>query len=136
MARGLGRAQVTERVVIATEFDPFFSLRTLSFGGGLRWGETTALIRPDIDWSRGRLHVQRAWSESGGRVERCKDGEDRWVTLSASTVAALRAHCGAMELEAALTEWTPDQRQLVLPNTAGGITARAPRRYERLTRRN
>jgi integrase len=75
-----------------------------------------------IDWRRGRLHVQRTWSESGGRVERCKDGDDRWVTLPASTIAALRAHCEAMELEATLKEWTPEQRQLVFPNTVGGVT--------------
>jgi integrase len=62
----------------------------VSFGGGLRWGETTALTCSDIDWRRGRLHVQRTWSESGGRVERCKDGEDRRVTLPASAIAALR----------------------------------------------
>lgn len=100
----------------------WFAFLLASFGGGLRWGETTALMRPDIDWRRGRLHVQRTWSESGGRVERCKDGEDRWVTLPASTNAALRAHCEAMELEATLKEWTPEQRQLVFPNTVGGVT--------------
>ena len=49
------------------------------FGGGLRWGEVTALYSTDIDWKRGRLHVQRTWSEDGGRIEDCKDGEDRWV---------------------------------------------------------
>jgi integrase len=99
-----------------------FAFLLVSFGGGLRWGETTALLRSDIDWRRGRLHVQRTWSESGGRVERCKDGEDRWVTLPASAIAALRAHCEAMELEASLKQWTPAQRQLVFPNTAGGVT--------------
>jgi integrase len=94
----------------------------VSFGGGLRWGEATALTRGDIDWRRGRIHVQRTWSESGGRIERCKDGEDRWVTVPASTLAALRAHCEAMDLEATLHHWTPEQRQLVFPNTAGRIT--------------
>src|SRR5438093_10515922 len=68
------------------------------------------------------MGVQRAWSESGGRVERCKDGDDRWVTLPASALAALRAHCEAMELEASLKEWTPEQRRLVFPNTVGGVT--------------
>jgi integrase len=94
----------------------------VSLGGGLRWGEATALRRSDIDWRRGRLHVQRTWSESGGRVERGKDGEDCWVTVPASTLTALPAHCEAMDLEATLKEWTPEQRQLVFPNTVGGIT--------------
>ena len=68
------------------------------------------------------MGVQRTWSESGGRVERCKDGEDRWVTLPASAIAALRAHCEAMELEASLKEWRPEQRQLVFAHTVGGVT--------------
>ena len=66
--------------------------------------------------------MQRTWSESGGRVERCKDGEDRWVTVPASTMAALRAHGEAMDLEATLNAWTPEQRQLLFPNSAGRIT--------------
>jgi integrase len=64
----------------------------VSFGGGLRWGETTALTRQDIDWARERVHVARTWSEDGGRFESCKDGEDRWVKLPAATMAALQAH--------------------------------------------
>lgn len=35
---------------------------------------------------------------------------------------ALRAQCEAMELEASLKEWTPEQRQLVFRNTVGGVT--------------
>jgi len=100
----------------------WFAFLLVSFGGGLRWGEATALTRADIDWRRGRIHVQRTWSESGGRLERCKDGEDRWVTVPVSTLAALQAHCEAMDLEATLNAWTPDQRQLVFPNSVGGIT--------------
>lgn len=43
------------------------------FGGGLRWGEATALSCQDIDWARERLHVERTWSEDGGRIEACKE---------------------------------------------------------------
>jgi len=92
------------------------------FGGGLRWGEATALSQADIDWGRERLHVARTWSEDGGRIEACKDGEDRWVKLPPAAVAALRSHCEAMGLEAALKGWTADQRQLVFPNSVGRIT--------------
>jgi hypothetical protein len=41
------------------------------------------------------------------QVERCKDGEDRWVSVPVSTIAALGAHSEALDLEATLKEWTP-----------------------------
>jgi integrase len=94
----------------------------VGFGGGLRWGETTALRRADIDWARERVHVERTWSEDGGRLERCKDGEDRWVKLPAATMAALQAHLEAMDLEGSVNRWTPEQRELAFPNTVGRIT--------------
>jgi len=37
-------------------------------------------------------------------------------------MAALRAHGEAMDLEATLNAWTPEQRQLLFPNSAGRIT--------------
>jgi integrase len=40
---------------------------------GLRWGETAALYRGDIDWKRSRIHVQRTWSDKAGRIEAPKD---------------------------------------------------------------
>ena len=118
------RQEEARRLLVAcrTLKPRWFAFLLVSFGGGLRWGEATALTRADIDWRRGRIHVQRTWSESGGRLERCKDGEDRWVTVPVSTLAALQAHCEAMDLEATLNDWTPDQRQLVFPNSVGGIT--------------
>ena len=92
------------------------------FGGGLRWGEATALRRADLDWTRERVHVARTWSEDGGRIEPCKDGEDRWVKLPAATLAALRAHLEAMDLEGSVDRWTPEQRALAFPNTVGRLT--------------
>ena len=92
------------------------------FGGGLRWGETTALSGQDIDWTRERVHVARTWSEGGGRIERCKDGEDRWVKLPLATMAALRAHLEAKDPEGSVKGWPPAARQLVFPNTVGRIT--------------
>jgi len=92
------------------------------FGGGVRWGETTALLGQDIDWARERVHVARTWSEGGGRIEPCKDGEDRWVKLPAATMAALRAHLEAKDLEGSVKGWPPAARQLVFPNTVGRIT--------------
>jgi hypothetical protein len=37
-------------------------------------------------------------------------------------MAALRSHCEAVGLEAALKDWTAEQRQLVFPNSVGRIT--------------
>ena len=93
------------------------------FGGGLRWGETTALLGPDIDWARERVHVARTWSEGGGRVEPCKDSEDRWVKLPPATMAALRAHLEAKDLEGSVKGWPPAARHLVFPNTVGRTPA-------------
>jgi integrase len=108
---------------VCRELKPrWYPFLLVCFGGGLRWGEATALYRADVDWTRGRLHVQRTWSEDGGRIERCKDGEDRWVKLPASATAALRAHSESMELEAGLGGWTHEQRKLVFPNTVGRVT--------------
>jgi integrase len=94
----------------------------VSFGGGLRWGEATALYKTDLDWARGRVHVQRTWSEDGGRMEPCKDGEDRWVKLPPSVLAALRVHIEATDLEGSLKRWPKERRQLVFPNTVGRVT--------------
>jgi len=88
---------------------------------GLRWGESAALYRTDIDWTRGRIHVQRTWSEKGGRIEACKDGEARWVKATPELLVALREHLAAMELEGQVKNWSPEQRQLVFPSTAGRI---------------
>ena len=62
------------------------------------------------------------WSEGGGRIEPCKDGEERWVKLPPATMATLRAHLEAMDLEGSVKEWPPAARQLVFPYTVGRIT--------------
>jgi integrase len=88
---------------------------------GLRWGESAALLKTDIDWQRGRVHVQRTFSEKGNSIEPCKDGEDRWVAASPALLTVLRAHIEAMELEGQVRGWAPDQRALVFPTSAGRI---------------
>jgi len=89
---------------------------------GLRWGESAALHVGDIDWRRGRLHVQRTFSEKGNRIEACKDSDDRWVKASPALLDALRTHVEAMRLEGQVKRWTPEQRELVFPNTVGRIS--------------
>jgi integrase len=89
---------------------------------GLRWGASAALYRADIDWTRGRLHVARTFSEKANRVEAPKDGDGRWIAASPALLAALRAHADAVELEGQVKGWTPEQRQLMFPNTLGRIT--------------
>ena len=72
--------------------------------------------------TRERVHVQRTWSEDGGRIEATKDNEDRWVKLPTETMVALRAHCEAIDLEASMKDWSAEQRRLVFPNKRGRIT--------------
>ncbi len=88
---------------------------------GIRWGESASLHKADIDWRRGRMHVQRTFSEKGNSMQPCKDGEDRWVKASPALLTALREHITAMELEGQVNGWTPEQRQLVFPTTHGRV---------------
>jgi integrase len=88
---------------------------------GLRWGESAALYKPDIDWRRGSIHVARTFSEKGNRIELCKDGEDRRIKASPVLLAALRAHIETVEREGLAKGWTPEQRQLAFPNSRGRI---------------
>ena len=44
------------------------------------------------------------------------------MKLPTVTMAALRAHLEAMDLEATVRAWSPAQRQLVFPNTVGRVT--------------
>jgi integrase len=88
---------------------------------GLRWGESAALRTSDIDFKRGRIHVQRTWSDKAGRIEAPKDHEGRHVKASPALLAALRAHLEAVALEGQVQDWTPEQRALVFPNKAGRI---------------
>lgn len=88
---------------------------------GLRWGESAALYRTDIDWRRGRIHVQRTWSTKAGRIEAPKDSEGRHVKASPALLAGLRTHLEAMKLEGEVKGWSLEQRQLVFPNNAGRV---------------
>jgi integrase len=88
---------------------------------GLRWGETAALRRSDIDWRRGYLHIERTVSDKGHRIESCKDHDARRVKASPALLAALRRHVEAMELDGQVKAWTPEQRALVFPTTYGNV---------------
>jgi integrase len=88
---------------------------------GLRWGESAALRRADIDWTRGGLTVARTVSDKGRRIEPCKDHEIRHVKASPVLLAALRAHVDAMTLEGQVRDWDPEARALVFPTTYGNI---------------
>jgi integrase len=71
------------------------------------------MIHPDPP--RERASDRTPGRDRAGR----KDGEDRWVKLPPATMAALRAHLEAIDLEGSVKEWTPAARQLVFPNTVG-----------------
>jgi integrase len=88
---------------------------------GLRWGESAALRRSDIDWRRGYLTIERTVSDKGHRIEPVKDGEPRRVKMSPALQAALHDHVEAMKLEASVRDWSPEQRALVFPTTYGQV---------------
>jgi len=83
---------------------------------------TESDAKADIDWARS-VSTSSGPVGGRGRLERCKDGEDRWVKLPAATMAALQAHLEAMDLEGSVNRWTPEQRELAFPNTVGGSRA-------------
>jgi integrase len=88
---------------------------------GLRWGESAALRRTDIDWRRGTLTIARTVSDKGRRIERCKDEEVRRVKASLALLAALRTHAEAMALEGQVRDWSPEARALMFPTSYGEI---------------
>ena len=88
---------------------------------GLRWGESAALRVSDIDFRRGRIRVERTWSDKAGRLEAPKDHDGRHVKASPALLGALRAHLEAVALEGQVHDWSPEQRALVFPNKAGRI---------------
>src|SRR5207302_811822 len=71
-----GPALVATAKALFPRWHPFVLTGLLA---GPRWGESAALYKSDIDWTRGRLHVQRTFSEEGNSIQSCKDGDDRWV---------------------------------------------------------
>jgi integrase len=89
--------------------------------GGLRWGESAALRASDIDFRRGRIRVERTWSDKAGRLEAPKDHEGRFVKASPALLTALRAQLEAVALEGQVQDWSVEQRALVFPNKAGRI---------------
>ena len=61
-----GPQLVATAEVLCPRWAPFVMTRLLA---GLRWGEAAALLKRDIDWSRGRIHVQRTFSEKGATID-------------------------------------------------------------------
>jgi len=118
------RREEAQRLLSACrELQPrWWAFLMVSFGAGTRWGETVALQRSDIDWARQRLHIRRTWSDPVQRIERCKDGDARWVKVTPGVLNALKGHLEAMDLEAGLSGWSPEARELVFPNRSGRIS--------------
>jgi integrase len=85
---------------------------------GVRWGEVAALQRGDIDFKRGRLHVQRTVS-GANEIEAPKDHESRHVKAPKALLAALEAHLWAMGEDANANDWAPEQRMWVFPTERG-----------------
>jgi integrase len=88
---------------------------------GLRWGESAALRKSDIDWRRGRIHVQRTVSDKGRAIEPCKDHDARTVKASPALLAALHEHIDAVDLDGLAKAWSPEQCALVFPTSYGNV---------------
>jgi integrase len=88
---------------------------------GLRWGESAALRRSDIDWTRSTLTIARTVSDKVQRIEPCKDHQIRQVKASPALLAALRRHLEGMTLEGHVRGWGLETRALVFPTTYGNI---------------
>ena len=86
--------------------------------GGLRWGEIAALHVTDVDFEKGRIHVQR--TVSGRTIKPPKNNRTRHVVMSPALAKALRAQIENMSLEASVKNWTTEQRQLVFPTAVAG----------------
>jgi len=80
-----GRILVEAAKVLHPRWATFIQTGLLA---GLRWGETAALYKSDIDWQRRRLHVQQ--TISAGAIRPPKNGRDRWVPI-ADWSAAVKA---------------------------------------------
>lgn len=93
---------------------------------GLRWGESVALYKTDIDWRRGRIHVQRTFSEQASKVLPCKDSETRYVKASPALLAALKVQIEAVDGEAEAKQWDEAARCLVFPTSVGTIGRHPP----------
>jgi len=113
-----GPALIATAKAFCPRWAPFIMTGLLA---GLRWGESAALRRTDIDWRRGFLNVERTVSDEGRRIEPCKDKEGRRVKASPALLTALRSHLEAMDLEGNLHGWTPEQRALVFPTAYGKL---------------
>lgn len=74
---------------------------------GLRWGEIAGLRKTDVDFERGRIHVQRSWSPKARAIQDTKNGKDRYVDVKASPALldALRAQMETATLEAQAAGW-------------------------------
>ncbi|HEU0114482.1 MAG TPA: tyrosine-type recombinase/integrase [Thermomicrobiales bacterium] len=88
----------TTRVFAAADRTPLAALWRLAASCGLRRGELLGLQWQDIDFERGTLSVQRQVTRHGNQwviAPPKTDRSRRLVALSASTLAALRAHRAA-----------------------------------------
>jgi len=113
-----GPALISTAKAFVPRWTPFIMTGLLA---GLRWGESAALRRTDVNWQRGYLAVERTVSDKGHRIEPCKDGEGRRVKVSPALLTALRSHAEAMNLEGNLHEWSPEQRALMFPTAYGNV---------------
>jgi hypothetical protein len=76
-----------------------------------------------------RLHIRRTWSDPVQRIERCKDGDARWVKVTPGVLNALKGHLEAMGQGSGPQRRRSfqDRERRLLPKEAGLGLKRCPR---------
>jgi len=111
------------QLVIVTTGTHYGTLIYMALMTGMREGELLGLKWPDVDWTKGQLHVQRQLQnlKGGGSVlvpPKTKAGR-RMIKLGQGTLDRLAVHRDEQELqkEASSARW--EENDLIFPNTIG-----------------
>jgi integrase len=80
-----------ERLWVAfRSYEPVYGFAArFSAESGLRLGELVALDWPNVDLTGRKVYVEHTWDPGAGELVRPKDGETRWVYLTAEAAAVL-----------------------------------------------
>jgi len=94
--------------------------------GGMRWGETMALKKSDVDFERGVIRVMRSFEPKGVQIVPTKTKKGRReVPMNPELAAALKAHIEQIGIEGSYKEWNAEQREWVFANSVGKLSQRS-----------
>jgi integrase len=113
----------TRQLIIATAGTRYSTLIYLALTTGMREGELLGLKWPDVDWTKGQLHVQRQLQQKrvGGTIlipPKTKAGI-RHIKVGPETLNRLAVHREQQELEKEAKKAQWEENDLIFPNTFG-----------------